>query len=356
MIRLNPLVAEVIPYVGGRPIDEVAREFGIDEVIKLASNESPVPPFPEVSDAIARLATEVNRYPDSNCFHLAKAASDAFKIPPDSLWFGAGSSSLLREIANSVGGEGTTAVFASPSFSMYPVITWMAGSRPVAIALREDHCHDLEAMLDAVDDSTTVVYVCNPNNPTGTMAEPGDVASFLDAVPKDVLVVVDEAYAEFADGFVSMIPLALERDNVVVLRTFSKIYGLAGLRIGYAIGKPDVLMALRRSQAPFTVTQLAQEAAMEALKHPHRVEERRIENADGRSYLSDALLSLGFEVADSHTNFVFFRVGETLDELNQFLLRRGVIIRPFGEGWARISVGTQEENEHAVAVLEELLS
>lgn len=351
MIRINPLVAEVVPYVGGRPIDEVAREFGIEEVIKLASNESPVPPFPEVCETIASLASSVNRYPDSNCFHLANAASEALSVPPENLWFGAGSSALLREIANSVGGEGTNAVFASPSFSLYPIITWMAGSLPVAVPLNEALQHDLDSMLEAIDDSTTVVYLCNPNNPTGTLAPPSAVEAFVNAVPKEVLVVVDEAYAEFSANFASMIPVALERDNVVVLRTFSKIYGLAGLRIGYAIGRAEVLMALRRSQAPFTVTQLAQEAAIEALKHPHRVEERRVENADGRQYISQALANLGFEVAESHTNFVYFKAGEGLAELNQALLERGVIIRLFGEEWARLSIGTSQENKRAIEVL-----
>ncbi len=356
MIRINPLVAEVIPYVGGRPIEEVAREFGIEEVIKLASNECPVPPFPEVSAVIAELSSKVNRYPDSNCYLLTKAASKAFSIPEENLWFGAGSSGLLREIANSVGGEGTSAVFAEPAFAMYKIISWMAGARPIAVPVDQEHHHDFDAMLSEIDETTTVVYVCNPNNPTGTMANRDAVDAFISAVPSNVLVVVDEAYNEFADDFRSAIPHALERDNVVVLRTFSKIYGLAGLRIGYAVGKAGVLTALRKSQAPFTVTQLAQDAAVEALRHPDRVEERRVANASGRAFITRRLEEAGLEVADSQTNFVYFHLGDQQAPINQALLEQGVIVRMFGGGWARISVGTEDENRRALQLLVDLLA
>jgi len=351
MIRINPLVAEVIPYVGGRPIEEVAREFGIEEVVKLASNECPVPPFPEVRAVIADLASKVNRYPDNNCYLLTKAASKALSIPEENLWFGAGSSALLREISNSVGGEGTSAIFAEPAFALYKIITWMAGARPMAVPVDSDHGHDFPAMLDEIDETTTVVYICNPNNPTGTMASAEAVDDFIAAVPSNVLVVVDEAYNDFADDFRSAIPHALERDNVVVLRTFSKIYGLAGLRIGYAIGKAAVLSALRKSQPPFTVTQLAQDAAMEALKYPERIEERRLANAAGRAFISNQLRDAGLEVADSQTNFVYFHLGDEQSRVNQRLLERGVIMRMFGGGWARLSVGTEDENQRAIREL-----
>jgi histidinol-phosphate aminotransferase len=356
MIRVNPTVAEVIPYVSGRPIEEVAREFGIEEVIKLASNESPVSPFPEVSAVIGDLASRVNRYPDSNCYLLTKAASEALSIPEENLWFGAGSSSLLREIANSVGGVGTSAVFAEPSFALYKIITWMASARPISVPVDKNHRHDFETMLSEIDETTTVVYVCNPNNPTGTMADADAVDAFISAVPPNVLVVVDEAYNDFADDFRSAIPHALERGNVVVLRTFSKIYGLAGLRIGYAIANGAVLTELRKSQTPFTVTQLAQDAAIEALKFPSRVEERRTVNAAGRSFLASRLRRAGLDVAESQTNFVYFHLGDEQDRVNQALLEQGVIIRMFGAGWARISVGTEGENRRAVESIAALVA
>ncbi len=356
MIRINPLVAEIVPYVGGRPIEEVAREFGIDEVIKLASNECPVPPFPEVTAVIAELASKVNRYPDSNCYLLTKAASRALSIPEENLWFGAGSSSLLREIANSVGGVGTSAVFADPAFALYKIITWMASARPIAVPVDQDHGHDFEAMLNEIDETTTIVYICNPNNPTGTMADADAVDAFISSVPPDVLVVVDEAYNDFADNFRSAIPHALERDNVVVLRTFSKIYGLAGLRIGFAVANAAVLTELRKSQSPFTVTQLAQDAAIEALKYPNRVEERRTANAAGRSLIASRLKEAGLDVAESQTNFVYFHLGDEQERVNQALLEKGVIIRMFGAGWARISVGTEGENQRAVESIAALLA
>lgn len=356
-MRLNPSIAQVTPYVGGRPIEEVAREYGVEEVIKLASNESPTAPFPEVVEVIRGLASNVNRYPDPSCYHLTKDAAKRLSIPEDSLWFGAGSSEILRVIASSVGGEGAAAVIGWPSFAMYPIVTLIGGSTLVKVPLDADHRIDLGAMAAAIDEATTVVYVCNPNNPTGTHLAARAIEAFASKAPPHVLVVVDEAYSEYATAhdFGTMIPVALRQPNVVVLRTFSKIYGLAGLRIGYAVGMPETLRLLRRSQRPFTVTEIAQEAAREALRYPGRVEERRRENEAGRQLLVDGLAKRGVQVVPSQTNFVYFELGPDAARLNEELLHRGMIIRMAGAGWARVSVGTEYENRRFLMTMDQIL-
>lgn len=356
-MRLNPSVAKVKPYVGGRPIEEVAREYGVAEIIKLASNESPTDPFPEVVAAIRDLAAGVNRYPDSNCYLLARDASQRLSVPEECLWFGAGSSEILGVIATSVGGPGTKAVMPWPSFAMYPISTLVGGGEPVYVALDEGHRLDLDALGAEVDPDTTVVYLCNPNNPTGTHLPARSVEAFISRVPAEVLVVVDEAYSEYATAhdFATMIPVALRQPNVVVLRTFSKIYGLAGLRIGYAIGMPETLGHLRRAQRPFTVTALAQEAAREALRYPGRVEERRHENEMGRDLLVAGLGERGVPAVPSQANFVYFELGPDAERLNEELLHHGVIIRLAADGWARVSVGTEYENRRFLLAMDAVL-
>lgn len=355
-MRLNPAVDRIAPYVGGRPIEEVAREFGVADVVKLASNESPTEPFPEVVEAVAAAVGGVNRYPDQHVYALAAELADALGVSPDNLWFGGGSSELLGSIALSAGGVGSTAVFAWPSFAMYPIGTQRSGADPVRVPLDGGYRHDLPALAAAIDDRTSIVYVCNPNNPTGTVVGGDDVEAFCASAPAEVLVVVDEAYHEYVTdpGHRSMLPLALRRPNVVVLRTFSKIYGLAGLRIGYAVGVPDTLAALRRSQRPFTVSQLAQVAARVAIGFPERVEQRRAENAAGRRVLEAGLADRGLRVASSQTNFVYTEVGPSADLVDRGLLERGVIVRRFGEA-IRVSVGTDIENRRFLLALDQVL-
>lgn len=355
-MRSNPAVERIPPYVGGRPIGEVAREFGISDIVKLASNESPVPPFPEVVEAIASAAADVHRYPDQHAYHLTRALAGHLGLEPDHLWFGAGSSELIGTIATAVGGAGTNAILAWPSFAMYPIATLRAGAEPRRVDLDMDLRHDLDGLGGAVEGDTTVVYLCNPNNPTGTLVDVDLVEDFVRSMPSDVLVVVDEAYFEYvtAPGHRSLYPVAIDLPNVVVLRTFSKIYGLAGLRIGYAIGRPDTLATLRRPQRPFTVTQLAQTAAREAIRHPKRIEERRRENAEGRRLLEAGLADRGLPPAASQANFVYFGLGGDATRVNDALLRRGVIVRPFADA-IRVSVGTEVENRRFLLALDQVL-
>jgi len=348
-------LAAIPVYTPGKPIEEVARELGLSEVVKLASNECPFPPFPEVQAAIAAAAADLNRYPETSCHAVVAALSTHYGLPSDHFWVGGGSTQLLGGMASAVGGPGTTAVFGEPSFVMYRIAALLAGSQPIAVPLDADFRHDLDAMADAVGPDTRIVFVCNPNNPTGTHVPADAVTRFVERMPNHVLVVIDEAYAEYAtaDDYATAIPQALERDNVVVTRTFSKVYGLAGLRIGYALGHPDTLAMLRRTQNPFAVTTLAQVGAIESLRHPDRIEQRVKNNAAGREWLGAELAERGVAVVPSQANFVFVVPDGDPAKITNRMLERGVIIRPMGP-YLRISVGTETENERFIAAWDEV--
>lgn len=348
---------ESIPrYIPGKPIDEVARDFGLTSIDKLASNECPTEPFPEVVDAISNAARGVNRYPDTTSSDLASDIANLHGIAQESVWVGSGSSDIIRSIATGVGGPGTTAVFADPSFIMYPIVTMITGGKSIAVPLTPEYGHDLEAMLGAIRDDTTLVYVCNPNNPTGAHLAASDVRSFISEVPEQVVVIVDEAYAEYATApdYESLITEAAGWAHVVVCRTFSKVYGLAGMRVGFGVGDPDLIGSLRRTQAPFSVTSLGQAAAREALKHPDRIAERAIANDIGRRYLLEGLSERGMSPSESQANFVYFEPESGAAAMGQQLLERGVIVRVLGPG-VRVTVGTQAENARFMDAVDSIL-
>ena len=347
MVRLRADLETLQPYVPGRGEQEILTAYGLDSVVKLASNESPVPPFPEVIEAIAGAASTVNRYPETTYTELGSKLASHLGVTPDHLWFGGGGAELLREIALGVSGPGTSIVFPHPSFVVYGLAATIAGASPIPVGLDDDHRLDAGALEAAVQDDTTLVFVCNPNNPTGTHISTEAVADLLEAVPSNVLVVVDEAYLHYvaAPDYTTMVPLVDEYENLLVLHTFSKVYGLAGLRLGYVVGAPPLLAALRRVQLPFTANRLAQIAALEALDHQNQVAERVIENAEARSLLIAGLRDRGIPHADSQTNFVYCRLAGEPAATTEALLRRGVIVRPTPTAWTRVSVGTIEEIE-----------
>jgi histidinol-phosphate aminotransferase len=342
-------------YTPGKPIGEVARELGIESVDKLASNECPTEPFPEVVEAIAAAGVTVNRYPDSGQYELTNAIADHHGVDPSSVWVGAGSSEVLRCTALSVGGPGTSAVFAQPSFIMYRIATLVAHADPIAVPLDDRFDHDLGAMLAAITDTTTIVYICNPNNPTGSVRSGRDMRAFIEAVDDSITIIIDEAYAEYVTDstYESMLDLAPSKPNVLVARTFSKIYGLAGLRVGFGVGHPDLIANLRTTQPPFAVTAPAQAAALAALPLQNQVVERAAANAAGRTYLASGLSSRGYRVADSQANFVYFEPEGGASELFDALLHRGVIVRVLGDG-VRVTVGTAGENERFIAALDQM--
>jgi histidinol-phosphate aminotransferase len=356
-IHIRPDLERIDPYRPGRAITEVAAEFGLDEVVKLASNEYPEGPFPEVGEAITGLIPRLNRYPDNAKPRLVAALSAHLGVSGERIWTGGASNELTLIAALAVGGPGTSSAYAWPSFSLYRIASRAAFTEDIAVPLTADHRHDLDAMRAAVRPDTTIVYVCNPNNPTSTHVPGADLEAFIDSLPEDVLVLVDEAYAEFATAadYRSMLPLAATRSNVMVIRTFSKVYGLAGLRVGYAVTEPSSIAEFRRIQLPFTVNSLGEVGAAEALRHQDRVAERVTRNAAAIAELTKALASRGITVANSQTNFVYADFTAFGAEIGVEFMRRGVIVRPVPpDGWLRITAGTLAENDRFLAVVDEV--
>ncbi len=347
-------LSAIAPYEPGLPIEEVARRHGLDprRIIKLASNESPYGPFPAAIDAMVRSAATTNRYPDNEGYDLREGLGKSLGIEPASIWLGGGSSELLRTVALAVGGPGTNTVYAWPSFVIYRLGPMWAMSGRHEVPLDEDHRHDLQRLVAAVDEQTTLVFVCNPNNPTGTHLATDEVLAFVESIPERVTVVVDEAYYEFvtAADYFTLAHVAAERPNLVVTRTFSKIYALASLRVGYAVTHPDTIAEMRRAQAPFTVSQLGQSAALASLGDHERLAARVEDNARGRRLLLDGLADRGIPHADSQANFVWFR-SQAQDPRAAFI-SQGVIVRTFGDQWVRVTVGTDEENTRFLAALD----
>ena len=343
-------IREISPYTPGRSIEEVARENGFDpaDIVKLASNESPVPPLESVQAAIRDAAAGVYRYPDNETVDLRAAIAADVGVDATNVWAGGGSSELLRVIAMAVGGPGTSAVYGWPSFIIYRLASILMMSDRIEVPL-QGHVHDLRAMAAAIRDDTTVVYVCNPNNPTGSHVSAEAVGRFVESVPDSVLVVIDEAYHEYvtAADYATAVPLAMERPNVVVTRTFSKIHGLAALRVGYAIARAETITELKKAQAPFTVTTLGQAAAVESLRHGDEIDARRRLNAAERSRVESALVDLGIDHVPSQANFVYLDASTVGDPARAYLAH-GIIVRIFG-GWARVSIGTADENDRFLA-------
>lgn len=352
-------IAALSAYEVGRPINEVAREHGIDpdRVVKLTANESPEGPFPGVIEAAAEAMMRSNRYPDPDVWELGHRLADELGVDYSNLLFGAGSVALLSEIASAVGGPGTTSIYGWPGFIMYRFVSKWAMTRPVEVPLDGEFELDLDRMTETADGGTRVIYLCNPNNPTGTIKTADEVQRFVDGLPESVMVAIDEAYHDFVsdDGYGTAIPLALERPNVVVLRTFSKIYSLAAQRIGYAVGQQATLSEIRKAQAPLTVNQVAQAAALASLGQPEEIRRRREANGAGRRFIEASLSERGLQHPRSHTNFVYYRMPNADSRsMARELVHRGVIIRPMSSGWMRVSVGSEEDNRRFVEALDEV--
>ncbi len=362
-MRFIPELDTMVQYEPGQPLELVMRRFGLSEVVKLASNEFPLPPFPEVAAAIAAAVDDLNRYPDGHCTDLRAALAAHYRRGADEVAVGNGSCELLMLLGDALLERGDEVVYADPSFTVYTDICRRHGAVAVTVPTVE-FAHDLEAMAAAVTPRTRIVFVCNPNNPTGTYVPVADVAALVEAVPGDVLVVVDEAYNEFVTAPDAQDALALQarHENVVVLRTFSKIYGLCGLRVGYGLCAPSVKTALDKLRQPFNVNRLAQAAALEALKHQDQVAARAALNAEVRDYMARRLAEMGRATVPSEANFMLVDVRGLrvpADEVFETLLARGAIVRDGGSlgcpGWARVSVGTRAETDFFLERLSELL-
>jgi histidinol-phosphate aminotransferase len=355
--RVKPWVAALQPYVPGKPVEELERELGIAGAVKLASNENPIGPSPRALAAVREALAGVHRYPDGACFRLRAALSRRLGVAPEQLVFGCGADELLELVAKSFLGPGDECVFAWPSFAMYPIVTRGMGATPVAVPLGRDLVHDLDAMTAAVGPRTRVAVVCNPNNPTGTTVGAAAFDRFAAALPDDVVLVIDEAYVDFArrPDFADALGWVARRPGTVSVRTFSKISGLAGLRVGYGVADAELAGYLDRARHPFNVNLLAEVAAVAALDDREHLARTLAVNAEGLAYLTRELGALGIEVWPSEANFLLARPGAGAYER---LLREGVIVRPLGgfgmPDHVRITVGLPEENERLVKALRRL--
>ena len=356
MPTFRPDVRAISPYVPGRPIADVAREKGFDpeEIVKLASNERPLPPLPAVREAMAAAIGESHRYPDNEARELRLRLADVLGVDYSEVMIGAGSSELLRMAATATGGPGTSAVYPWPSFVVYRLASILAMTDRIEVPLDPEQRNDLDAMSDAIRDDTTLIYVCNPNNPTGTIRSQAEIAAFVEAVPERVTVLVDEAYFEYATdaSYGTALELALERPNVVVTRTFSKVHGLSAHRVGYGISRPENIEQLRKAQAPFSVTSLAQVGALASLDHLDDIGARVEENTAGRAVVEGRLEQLAIEFIPSQANFVYLRLGAGTGEVTEAFLDHGVILRPFSGGWVRVTIGSSDENARFLEALE----
>ena len=356
--ELSPsYVRAIAPYQPGKPISELAREMGIEEsgIVKLASNENPRGIGPRTRAAIEAAIPEIARYPDGNGFELKAALSRRYHVDPSSIVLGNGSNDVLELAALAFLGPGRAAVYSQHAFAVYPLATQARGARGIMVPAR-DYGHDLEAMAKAIDDETFVVWVANPNNPTGTLARSAELEAFLRRVPERVLVVLDEAYNEYlpADQRADTVKWLKRHPNLVLTRTFSKAYGLAGLRVGYALAHASVADVMNRVRQPFNVNSLALVAATAALDDMEFVARSYAENLQGMRQIEEGAHQLGLDFIPSFGNFITLRVGKAA-EVYKRLLKRGVIVRPVG-GYGlpehlRITIGTAPENEKFLAAL-----
>jgi histidinol-phosphate aminotransferase len=360
--ELSPsYVRSIAPYQPGKPISELAREMGLDaaSIIKLASNENPRGIGPRTRAAIEHAVGDVARYPDGNGFELKQALSRRYGVDMGSVVLGNGSNDVLELVALAFLGPGRAAVYSQHAFAVYPLATQARGARGIVVRAR-NYGHDLEAMAKAVDDETYVVWVANPNNPTGTFARPDEMEAFLRKVPERVLIVLDEAYNEYMPGDLrgDSVKWLKRHPNLIITRTFSKAYGLAGLRVGYALAHASVADMLNRVRQPFNVNSIALAAATAALDDMEFVARSYAENLQGLRQLEEGSRQLGLDFIPSHGNFITIRVaqgGKAASDIYKRLLRRGVIVRPVG-GYElpehlRVTIGTAQENERFLSAL-----
>lgn len=354
-LRINKTIAEI-------PVYPQASTYAFGgPLVKMSSNESPHQPHPAVAEAITAAGRDVNRYPDPSGKVFREKLAETYDMAVEQIVLGNGSCEILLAGAQVLLEPGSELVYAWPSFSMYPHLAAMTGATPVEVPLTHDHKHDLDAMLAAVTDRTKMILVCNPNNPTGTFVDHDLINDFVNKVPDDVCVVIDEAYIEFVEGAErdGLLPLVIERDNVVITRTFAKIYGLAGLRVGYGFAPVEFKQAIDLVRQPFSVNLVAQAAATEALNHPDDVIERVQSTLAERQWIETELAEAGFNTADTQTNFSWIDLGgRDEDHFVDGLAKQGIIVRAGkalgAEGFIRASYCDHEDNVRFVAAMQAL--
>ena len=369
--NLSPLVPaydsilELVPYQTGKPIEELTREYGVSDVVKLASNENPRGCSPHVTLAITEQLGQLARYPDGNGYYLKQALADFNDVSVEQITLGNGSDDLLDILARSFAGADDAIVYSQYAFIVYPMLAKIQGATGIEVPANR-FGHDLKAMSQAVQDNpnTKIVFIANPNNPTGTQLEPQELRAFMASIPSSVLVVLDEAYIEYSPESNNR-ALLDEFDNVVIVRTFSKAYGLAGLRVGYALSSVAVADLLNRIRQPFNVSRVALAAAAAALADSGFIEKTRLMNDEQMRWLEKQFDALGLGFIKSHANFIMVEIAVEMEDItaasiHQALLEQGVIVRPLESyglpHWLRITVGIAEENMRLIDTLRSILT
>lgn len=355
-------IDELGHYSASKPIEDVARDLGLkpEEIVMLVANENPLGMSQKVAEAVSRYAFSLNRYPDADANRLQKALADKAGVPQDWVVVGNGSSELLGLAAQAVLSPECSAIYPQYSFSLYPMVAKLCGAKTVEVPATDDWNADLDAMAAAVDETTRLIFLTNPNNPTGTYLSSDAIEAFLNKVPERVFVLFDEAYLEFLEPELrpDSINLVRRYPNVMIARTFSKAYGLAGARVGYGIAHPELLEVFNRVRHPFNVNDLSQVAALAALEDDAFIGKTLENNAAGIRELTEAFDRMGLDYMGLHANFVTVRVGDGLT-CADYLLRRGIIVRKMGSydlpEWLRVTVGTSEQNKIFLSALEDFL-
>jgi histidinol-phosphate aminotransferase len=356
MISVSDNIKNITPYVPGKPIEELERELGISGSIKLASNENPLGPSPKAMMALKKVVEGLNRYPDGSGFYLSRALSAKYSVELSQVILGNGSNELIELVVRTFVQPGDEVISADPSFVVYKMITQAAGGINVIVPCKDMH-HDLKAMAERITNRTKVVFIANPNNPTGTMNTKAEMDRFMEVVPDNVIVAVDEAYFEYVThaDYPDALDYLKDGRNILALRTFSKIYGLAGLRIGYGITTAEIAELLNKVRQPFNTNSLAQVAALAALADRRHVEKSIAVNNEGKQYLYQSFGQLGLSFIPTETNFILFETALNAKDVYTTLLNQGVIIRPMGEKRLRVTIGLPEENKRFIAALEKVV-
>ena len=356
----NQFVCDLVAYEPGKPIEETARELGLDPetIVKLASNENPLGPAPAAIEAMKSEAAGVHIYPDGGGYKLRQALADHHGLGLENVVLGNGSNEIIELLCHCFLNPKAELIAAEHAFVVYKLMATLFGAKYVEVA-DPDFIHDLEGMADAITEDTRLVFIANPNNPTGTMVNQEALDRFMDRLPDHVAAVLDEAYYEFLDDAPDTVKYVREGRNVCVLRTFSKAYGLAGLRIGYGLASPQVAAILQKARQPFNANSMAQAAALAAMNDSEHVAKTMQTNREGLAYYEQAFAARGLEYVPSAANFVLVKVGDG-DDLFAKMLRKGVIVRAMSgyklPEWVRISIGTMPENERCIEVLDEVLA
>lgn len=358
----QPGVQKLSPYVPGKPVEELARELGLkaSDIVKLASNENPLGPSPLAVQAMQAALPDLTRYPDGNGFVLKQALAERLDVAPAMITLGNGSNDILELVTRAFVGPQHEVVFSEHAFAVYPIVTQAVGARAVVVPAR-DWGHDLEAMAAAITPATRLVFVANPNNPTGTWIERRELEAFLERVPEQVIVVLDEAYTEYVEArdMPNGLDYLADYPNLLVSRTFSKAYGLAALRVGYGICQPAIADAMNRVRQPFNVNSLALAAAVASLADVNYLAESRAVNREGMNQLEQGLRDMDLQWIPSRGNFIAIDLGREAAPVFQALLREGVIVRPVANygmpNHLRVSIGLKAENDRFLQALAKVL-